>query len=202
MRYYDFVDEQKTSGADTKSNNSQQFNFTESEWSGIVDSGNAAAGISFAANSVVLILHAFMTWYRPAIVNRLSLRMIVLSCIFNIFYCACQLVTDNMPSTSFNCRVLAYILIASDTMACMCLAMVGLNLVMIFVLKVSRSLKLELLYYFFILLSGVLVIVVPYKWGTIKGPKSGDTDFSCWYVVYCYINLMRLAAYLTNSFFS
>jgi hypothetical protein len=157
-----------------------KFDFTESQWDGIVNAGNAAAGISIGANSIVLILHAFMTWYRPAIVNRLSLRMIVLSCIFNMIFCACQLVSDSIPSTSFSCRVLAYILIASDTMACMSLAMVGLNLVMIFVLKVSRSIKLELLYYLIISLSGIIVTVIPYRFGTVKGPKNQDNDATCW----------------------
>jgi hypothetical protein len=158
------------------------FNFSSAEWAGIIVAGDAAAGISFVFNSVVLILHAFMTWYRPAIVNRLSLRMIVLSCIFNMIYCACQLVTDDILDGSFSCRVLAYTLIASDTMAVMSLTMVGLNLVVIFVLKVSRSFKLELLYYLLILLSGVFVIIVPQIWGNRRGPRSTDPAASCWYV--------------------
>ncbi|GAA5810968.1 hypothetical protein MFLAVUS_004397 [Mucor flavus] len=116
--------------------------------------------------------------------GRLSLRMIVLSCIFNMLYCACQVVTDDIPSTSFSCRVLAFVLISSDTMACMCLAMVGLNLVTIFVFKVSRSMKLEILYYCFIILSGVLVVVVPILVGPTRGPKNKDALSSCWQMWY------------------
>lgn len=159
------------------------FNFTSSQWAGLVIAGNVAATISFFANSFVLFLHGFMLWYKPVIVNRLSLRMIVLSCIFNMLYCACQVVTDDIPSTSFSCRVLAFVLISSDTMACMCLAMVGLNLVTIFVFKVSRSMKLEILYYCFIILSGVLVVVVPILVGPTRGPKNKDALSSCWQVL-------------------
>lgn len=156
------------------------FNFTPSEWAGLIIAGNVAATISFFANSFVLFLHGFMLWYKPVIVNRLSLRMIVLSCIFNMVYCACQVVTDDIASTSFSCRVLAFVLISSDTMACMCLAMVGLNLVTIFVFKVSRSMKLEIFYYCFILLSGVLVVVVPILVGPVRGPKIKEATSSCW----------------------
>lgn len=154
--------------------------FNHSEWQGLLIAGKLSACISFISNSFVLILHAFMMWYKPVIVNRLSLRMIVLSCIFNMLYCACQLVSDDIASSSFPCRVIAFVLIASDTMACMCLAMVGLNLVTIFVFKVSRSFKLELFYYFLIGVSGVMVVVVPIFVGSPRGPNNPDILSTCW----------------------
>ena len=78
-----------------------RLDFSETEWNGLVIAGDAAAGVSFAANSIVLFIHAFMLWCRPVVVARLSLRMIVLSCLFNMVYCACQLVTDGIDSTNF-----------------------------------------------------------------------------------------------------
>lgn len=161
-----------------------QWNFSSSQWIGLMAAGTTAAIISFISNSCVLILHAFMTWYRPIVVNRLSLRLIAVSVVFNMVYCACQLVTDDISNQSFSCRVIAYVIIASDTMTCMCLAMVGLNLVMIFVLKVSRSIKIEILYYFIVLASGVIVCVVPVYVGTAKGPKNKREEASCWYHYY------------------
>lgn len=162
----------------------QQWNFSTSQWLGLMAAGEASAAVSFVANSCVLILHAFMTWYRPVVVNRLSLRMIVVSVIFNMVYCACQLVTDDISNQSNACRAIAYIMIASDTMACMCLAMVGLNLVMIFVLKVSRSIKIEILYYLIVAASGVIVCLVPLYVGTPKGPRDKREEASCWYHYY------------------
>ncbi|GAN07226.1 hypothetical protein MAM1_0153c06719 [Mucor ambiguus] len=160
----------------------QQWNFTASQWLGLIATGEAASAVSFASGGCVLLLHAFMTWYRPVVVNRLSLRMIVVSVIFNMVYCACQLVADDISNQSNACRVIAYVMIASDTMSCMCLAMVGLNLVMIFVLKVSRSIKIEILYYLIVLASGVIVCVVPVYVGTPKGPKNKREEASCWQV--------------------
>jgi hypothetical protein len=157
-----------------------QWNFSSSQWIGLMAAGTTAAIISFISNSCVLILHAIMTWYRPIVVNRLSLRLIAVSVVFNMVYCACQLVSDDISNQSFSCRVIAYVIIASDTMTCMCLAMVGLNLVMIFVLKVSRSIKIEIFYYFIVLASGVIVCVVPVYVGTAKGPKNKREEASCW----------------------
>lgn len=161
--------------------NDTSLNFSEDEWMGLVIAGDTAATASLIANSIVLIIHSFMLWYRPAVVARLSLRMIVLSCIFNIFYCAGQLVTDEISSQAYSCRVLIYVLIVSDTMACMCLAMVGLNLVMIFVLRVSRSVKLEVIYYMIIAVCGVLVAVVPISVNRRVRP---NPTASCWYHYY------------------
>ncbi|KAL0140007.1 hypothetical protein V8B55DRAFT_1503343 [Mucor lusitanicus] len=162
----------------------QQWNFTTSQWLGLIATGEAAAAVSFVSNGCVLILHAFMTWYRPAVVNRLSLRMIVVSVVFNMVYCACQLVTDDISNQSSACRAIAYVMIAADTMACMCLAMVGLNLVMIFVLKVSRSVKIEIIYYLIVAASGVIVCLVPFYVGTPKGPRNKREEASCWYHYY------------------
>ncbi|KAK4510490.1 uncharacterized protein ATC70_004920 [Mucor velutinosus] len=162
----------------------EQWNFSSSQWLGLMITGAAAAAVSFISNGCVLILHAFMTWYRPVVVNRLSLRMIVVSVVFNMVYCACQLVTDDISNQSSACRAIAYVMIAADTMACMCLAMIGLNLVMIFVLKVSRSIKIEILYYLIVLASGVTVCLVPIYLGSPKGPKDKQEKASCWYHYY------------------
>lgn len=155
--------------------------FSNTEWNIVVATGNTAAAISIVSSISVLVVHAFMAWYRPSIVNRLSLRMIVFSCICNMIYCACQLVADDISSHSISCRALAYVLVVFDTMSCMSLAMVGLNLVMIFVLKVSRTIKLEILYYLIIVISGLLVVILPLVAGNPKGPKNNTEDSSCWY---------------------
>lgn len=176
--------------------NNTSLNFSESEWMGLVIAGDTAAAASLLANSIVLFIHGFMLWYRPAVVARLSLRMIVLSCIFNVFYCAGQLATDEISSQAYSCRVLIYVLIVSDTMACMCLAMVGLNLVMIFVLRVSRSVKLEVLYYLIIAVSGVLVAVVPISVNRRVPP---NPNASCWYHYYFDGRLKAVFNWVSNS---
>ncbi|OBZ83064.1 hypothetical protein A0J61_08887 [Choanephora cucurbitarum] len=160
------------------------FDFTASQWKSVANAGHAASIISFIANSCVLVVHGFMSWHRPAVVNRLSLRMIVFSCVCNMLYCASQLVTDNISAQSASCLALAYVTVVSDTMACMCLAMVGLNLVMIFVLKVPRSLKIEIVYYLVVLLFGVIVSVIPHTVGNSDGLRNDNSEVTCWYYYY------------------
>ncbi|KAI8987619.1 hypothetical protein BDF20DRAFT_279070 [Mycotypha africana] len=156
--------------------------FTSSEWTGLVVSGSVAATISFAANICVIIVHFSIMWYRPNIVSRLSLRMIVCSCVLNIVYNACQSVTYHILGTNIQCHRLTYVLSATDVMSCMCLAMVGLSLVMVFVVKVSRSLKLELLYYLIVAASGILVAIVSLVSGEKTfGPSEPDDPSKCWY---------------------
>lgn len=160
------------------------WNFSPSQWDGIIVAGLIASSISFAANFGVLLIHITLTCIRPYIVNRLSLRMILLSSAFNLIFCVCQLVTDRISSASKSCRSFAYVLIASDTMACMCLAMVSLNLLMLFAVKTHRILLSEIFYYLFIVASGVLVTVIPLKFGTPKGPRNSNQMSSCWYHYY------------------
>ncbi|CEG82514.1 hypothetical protein RMATCC62417_16574 [Rhizopus microsporus] len=69
-------------------------------------------------------------------------------------------------------------------MACMCLAVVGLNLVMILAMKVSRTKKLEIFYYVIIAVSGVLVSVVPRLVPHTSGPLPNEIVASCWYHYY------------------
>lgn len=159
---------------------SKRWTFTASQWLGLMAAGETAAAISLTANSCVFVLHIFMCWYRPVVVNRLSLRMIVVAITLNMIFCACQIAAGNIINRSKACRIIAFVLIATDTMACMCIAMVGLNLVMIFVLKVSKSIKLEIVYYFIVAVSGIAVCLVPLYLGTPKGPNTNQQDASCW----------------------
>lgn len=162
--------------------NETTWNFSPAQWDGIIVAGLVASSLSFAANIGVICIHTLLTCIRPYIVNRLSLRMILISCICNLIFCVCQLVTDRIPSVSSSCRAFAYVLIASDTMACMCLAMVSLNLVMIFVLKVPKSLKTEIVYYLIVAASGILVTIIPVYVGNRKGPRNKEEATSCWYI--------------------
>ncbi|KAG1298717.1 hypothetical protein G6F62_001340 [Rhizopus arrhizus] len=124
--------------------------------------------------------HGILLFYRSNIANRLSLRLIVLSSAFDSIYSICQIVVDHIDSRSTSCRALAYILISTDTMACMCLAVVGLNLVMIFAVKISTTLKLEMIYYAIVATSGILVSIIPKVAGNKTGPGAVPLISKIW----------------------
>lgn len=157
--------------------------FTESQWNGIILAGSIASILSLIVNILVVLTHIILYWFRPYAVNRHSLRMIVVACILNTLFCIAQLYVDGIPSNITSCRAFAYILTASDTMACMCLAMIGFNLVTVFVFKIPRSTTLEAMYYVTVALSGLLVTIVPAFAGNAKGPRNtsdSDGTETCW----------------------
>lgn len=158
----------------------EHMSFTAGQLSGLIITNLVASIMSLAGTICVLIVHGILLAYRPKVVNRLSLRLIVLSSIFDGVYSASQIAVDHIDSRQSSCRVLIYILISTDTMACMCLAVIGLNLVMILAMKVSRTKKLEIFYYVIIAVSGVLVAVVPRLVPHIRGPLPDEIVASCW----------------------
>jgi hypothetical protein len=71
-----------------------------------------------------------------------------------------------------------------DTMTSMALSMVGLNLVMLFIFKIYRSIKAEIAYYVIVLLSGLLVAIIPFAVGHMK-IDSKIPGSTCWYCHVC-----------------
>lgn len=158
----------------------EHLSFTAGQISGLIITNLVASIMSLVGTVSVLIVHGILLDYRPKVINRLSLRLIVLSSIFDGIYSAIQIAIDYIDSRRSACRVLIYILISTDTMACMCLALIGLNLVTILAMKVPRTKKLEIFYYVIIAVSGVLVAIVPKIVPQTNGPSPDEIVASCW----------------------
>lgn len=133
--------------------------------------------ISLISSVVVLSSYFFILWYRPPMVNRISLRLIVFSCFCTIVFLCLHYATEDISNHSEACRVIIYFLIITDIMACMCLAMVGLNLVMIFIVRVSNPARMEKYYYIFICIMALLGALVPIG---NQVNASLITNVSCW----------------------
>ena len=144
----------------------------------LLGSAFTSAIVSIVCNILVLITFFFIMWYRPPMVNRVSLRLIVFSCFCNIIYCIFGMPTPTTQDSNPACRVLIYILIATDTMSTMSLAMVGLNLVMIFIVRVTHPVKLEKYYYALIIISAILATVMPLAVATAPAKNMGN--YNCW----------------------
>lgn len=157
-----------------------EYYFKQNEQYALVIASHIVSSISLVSSIFVIIVHIILLFYRSNIVNRLSLRFIVLASVFDSVYSACQIATDHINSRSLSCRAIAYILISTDTMVCMCLAVVGLNLVVIFAIRVSNTLKLEIIYYLVVAISGVLVTVIPRLVGNKTGPSPDASSSTCW----------------------
>lgn len=137
----------------------------------------ATAAISLFCCLLVLGFHSFMLWYKPAAVDRVSLRLIILSAGCNVLFTILKLVFTKLDDTSLACNVLAYFLVTSDVMASTCLAMVSLNLVLIFIVRVVHPQALEKYYYVIIIVIALLVAMVPL--GMTRG-RHESHGYVCW----------------------
>lgn len=135
------------------------------------------AAISLVCCILVLVFHSFMLWYRPATVNRVSLRLILLSAACNVLFTILKILLTKLSDLTLACDVLSYFMIASDVIASACLAMISLNLVLIFIVQVGHPQALEKYYYIAILLMGLLAAVVPLAVNR-KGVKG--IGYACW----------------------
>lgn len=133
----------------------------EHQLSALSIGGTVTCCITLFTNVIVVLLHFLFLWYQASMVNRVSLRLIVFSCLCNVVYTVMKLVAQTLPDNSLGCRVLVYFVITTDTMATMCLAMVGLNLVIILVVQVVNPRRLEKYYYTAVAISAILVAVAP-----------------------------------------
>ncbi|KAI9248305.1 hypothetical protein BDA99DRAFT_525341 [Phascolomyces articulosus] len=70
--------------------------------------------------------------------NRISLRLIVFACICNIIYNVMTLAITGIVDYNPGCNVIIFFVIATDIMSCMSLAMIGVNLVMILIVRVNH----------------------------------------------------------------
>ncbi|KAI8972480.1 hypothetical protein BDB01DRAFT_809858 [Pilobolus umbonatus] len=155
------------------------FRFTVDEWNGILHSATIAIAISLLSNILVMLLHLVMMRYKPNSVNRVSLRMIVLACLCNSIFCIFQSIIDDLPAKNLACGRIIHLVVAFDVMSCMSLAMIGLNLDLIFIAKVSQKHRWELMYYAIVILSGVIACVVPIS--LKKNRENPDLMGTCWY---------------------
>ncbi|KAI9313367.1 hypothetical protein BX666DRAFT_677523 [Dichotomocladium elegans] len=138
----------------------------------------SSAALSILCSLVVLLAFFFILWYRPPMANRITLRLIVLSCFCNLIYCLVGLPTTVVGDKTMACRVLIFFMIGADTMASMCLAMVGVHLVVVFVIRAKYPERKEKYYYTFIVASAIITVVVPAA--TTVGPTA-TMNTSCWF---------------------
>jgi hypothetical protein len=105
---------------------------------------------------VVIIVYALMAKYRPALADRISLRLVFAANIFVINLTIWQIVVVLLPSRFKACCITAeFFIIFSDSTASLFLMFVGINLMLLVVIHISPSRAIELGYYFAAISIGV-----------------------------------------------
>ena len=143
----------------------------------VIHSAKGAASVSLFASVCVVLSYFFILWYQSSMANRISLRLIVFACLVNSIYNVMQLTVTSILDTSSSCRPAIYVVIATDIMCCMCLAMIGVNLVMILIVRINHPAKMEKYYYACIIIVSLLGLLIPLASNTVGGSPSGRM---CW----------------------
>ncbi|KAI8889478.1 hypothetical protein K501DRAFT_316011 [Backusella circina FSU 941] len=169
--------------ADYYISNDNEYYFSNHEWKALDAAALTAGSVSILFSLFVLILHSFIVIKKDSSANRLSIRMIIIACVCNIVYCTLQIVSCQIHSEVYACHILVHLIMATDTMACVALAMIGFNLVVIFIFKVSKRIKVDLCYYGVVLLSGILTFSIPLVLHVKKEPTKVPMSY-CWYHYY------------------
>lgn len=105
---------------------------------------------------VVIIIYALMAKYRPALADRISLRLVFAANVFVINLTIWQIVVVLLPSRfKASCLAAEFFIIFSDSTASLFLMFVGINLMLLVVIHISPSRAIELGYYFAAISIGV-----------------------------------------------
>ncbi|KAI7848658.1 hypothetical protein BDC45DRAFT_522786 [Circinella umbellata] len=147
----------------------------------VIHTAKGAASVSLFASLCVVLSYFFILWYQSSMANRISLRLIVFACLVNSIYNVMQLTVTSILDTSSSCRPAIYVVIVTDIMCCMCLAMIGVNLVMILIVRINHPAKMEKYYYACIILVTLLGLLMPLA---SNNPGTAPSGRMCWYLYY------------------
>ncbi|CAO3576357.1 unnamed protein product [Absidia cylindrospora] len=131
--------------------------------------------LSLVTNLIVCVFHGCLTFYKVMELNRISLRLTVLACFFEVLRAVFRIAMI-VPANGSACSADAFFVSWADIASPLCLALVALHTVCVLVLNVNYPLRLEKYYYATIFLYSVFVSSV----ATRHGPADYLAEFHCW----------------------
>ncbi|KAI9489555.1 hypothetical protein BDB00DRAFT_842465 [Zychaea mexicana] len=140
----------------------------------------AVSSVSLLLSLVVVIFYAVFWYYERKKADRVSLRCVALGSISNVIDTVLDIASSVRRTDQTYCRVLGLIVDFLDVINAGFLAVIGVNLFLIFVFKIKRSERLERFYYPAIFVYSITTMIVPViEESQLVIPR--DPDLSCWY---------------------
>ncbi|KAI7856757.1 hypothetical protein BDC45DRAFT_48672 [Circinella umbellata] len=137
------------------------------------------ASISLFASILVLIFYGLFMYYERKKADRVSLRCVALGSISNVIDITLDLGSTIGETPQTGCRVIGLIVNFMDVLNAGFLAVIGINLFLVFVLKIDRTKRLERIYYPLIVFYGIMAMIGPIvKESQQFVPK--NPTFNCW----------------------
>lgn len=172
----------------TKRNNPDNiYIYSPSEYESLVKAAIASSAISMLSSLFIILFYMILRRYNPAKTNRVSLRCVLFASWMNMIDAIFDICLVLLTGDTALCRSTGIVRMFARVMSAALLALVGINLVLIFVINVSSrtAKRLEWAYYVGALIYGFVTISVPISEET-KYPLDPDSTYKCYYHVYYY----------------
>lgn len=139
--------------------------------------------ISLVASVLTVFVYVYMLIFHRAKANRVSLRCVFFACVTDIVYSIFTIVRTVQSGYTPFCKTAAVIVHFLNLLRSSLLALVGINLVLIFVYGVKRTDLLERFYYPFAILYSIIGTCVPI-YEQISSNRNMSSRHRCWNIEY------------------
>ncbi|KAI8919222.1 hypothetical protein DFJ77DRAFT_453405 [Powellomyces hirtus] len=138
----------------------------------------AGSGLSLVLCTIVLIIYAVMLRYQPKLAKRVSLKLVMVGIVCDFLYAMFYLLSALPQSAAEDklCAATMFLQLAFLLGSLFSTASIGLNLLLVFVIKVGSDRPIERIYYS---VSAVVALVVPLS--ALCAGRFGYDGAECWY---------------------
>lgn len=159
--------------------------YSSQQYDKLVKAAITSSSISILSSFLIVIAFIYLRIASPDKADRISLRCVFMASVMVVIYSAFELGIILSYGDTVFCRTSGIIYIFCQILSAAFLALVGINLVLVFVMNVHYTAKqLERFYYPCAILYGLLTISVPIS-QMVDDPFS-DEDYRCYYFVFYY----------------
>ncbi|CAO0789517.1 unnamed protein product [Mucor circinelloides] len=146
----------------------------------------ATCAISMLCSLIIAVSYLHLRVSQPDRANRVSLRCVFMASIMNLINSIFDIIIALIYGDTSLCRASAIVAMFTRVMSAVFLALVGINLVLVFVCNIQTSAnRLEYIYYPSAFLYGLVTIVVPIVESS-DDMLSTRNDLRCYYFVHYY----------------
>ncbi|KAI9266455.1 hypothetical protein BDA99DRAFT_535889 [Phascolomyces articulosus] len=139
------------------------------------------SSVSLFFSFLVIVFYVLFMYYERSRADRVSLRCVVLGSISNVLDTIMDISSSVGDTEQKTCRALGLIVDFMDVINACCLSIIGINLFLIFVIKVHRSERLERYYYPSIMLYSIITMIVPVIEEVRFTVPIQDESWDCWH---------------------
>lgn len=152
----------------------------------LLKAGSATSAISMFCSILIIVAYIHLRISQPDKAKRISLRCVFMASIMNLINSVFDIVIITIYGDTYLCRASSIIVMFTRVMSTEFLALVGVNLVLVFVFNVSTSAyRLECIYYSSAIIYGLITIIIPIE-ESFDDVLSSRTDLRCYYFMNYY----------------